>query len=334
MVLSYYLYKYPYKLCWNLLNLLHKNPPAMAYCAEPLDYVVLKPVLDHLPGIPIIAKNSKTARYLRQKGLSCRRMPQFPGLVILCRHAAHKFPEDKIIKIGFRHGAYHFKRFAGTKYYNFFDCYFVTSHREQELARARGIKTAVALGFPKLDPLFDGSYPPEKLDQYRQQAKIDPTKKTILFTATWDKSGMSAIHLWIDKIGQLLDKYNVIVTVHPWTSKKYVRKLKSDRDIFFIDDPEIAPYLLLADVLVGDTSSIIAEFCVLDKPIITFKVPATGRTDPEAIQLLRQISITIEKFEELEPAICSSLQHPTQKSASRQQIQTKFMAKSNSKPTG
>ena len=291
----------------------------VAYCADPLDFMILKPVLDHLPGIPIVAKNSRTAAYLRSQGIQSKRLPVFPRGVIMCRHAAHKFPEKRIIKIGLRHGAFHFKAFAGSRYFNAFDLYFLTSQKEVEQAVAAGIKTDLATGFPKLDPLFNGSINEEILKSVFRQAKLDPGKKTIIFTATWDKSGMSAIHLWIHKLPSFIDKYNVLITVHPWTSKKYREQLKKMPGVFFIQQPDVLPYLALADVMVGDTSSIIAEFCALDKPIITFRVAGTKRTVPEITRLLKKISIQIETVAELPRAIEISLKNPNERSAERQQ---------------
>lgn len=324
MVFSYYLYKYPYWLIWKLVRLFKKNPELVVYCADPLDYVVLKPVIDHLPESIWLAKNGKTARYLQSQGIAARRMPSFPRAVITCRHAAHKFPVVEIIKIGFRHGAYHFKAFARARYYNSFDCYFVTSQTEAKLARAHGITSAFAIGFPKLDPLFDGTFDAARLDAYKKLARIDSQKRTLFFTATWDKSGMSAIEKWIDRLHQLTPKYNVLVTVHPWISKKYVRMLRNMAGIFFIESQKVLPYLLLAEVMIGDTSSILAEFCALDKPIITFRTTPARRTDPDLENLLEQFSARIDSFDELQDAIEFELQNPDNKSQDRRAA-TKIM---------
>ncbi|MCI0496175.1 CDP-glycerol glycerophosphotransferase family protein [candidate division KSB1 bacterium] len=324
MVFSYYLYKYPYWTLWKLVQLFKKNPELAVYCADPLDYVVLKPAIDHLPEAIVVAKNGKTARYLKTQGIAYRRMPSFPRAVVMCRHAAHKFPVQEIIKIGFRHGAYHFKAFAKSRYFNSFDCYFVTSKIEEKLAREHGITTAVAIGFPKLDPLFDGTFDEARLNAYKKLAKIDSRKHTIFFSATWDKSGMSAIETWINQLQNLNLKYNILVTVHPWMSKKYTRKLRSMEGIFFIENPDVLPYLLIADIMVGDTSSILAEFCVLDKPIITFKTKQAKRSDPELEQLIQQFSARIESFDELQNAIEFELENPGHKSSDRQNA-TKIM---------
>ncbi len=319
MVLSYHLSKYPYRLLWHLLHMLGRTRDVAVYVSDPLDYVVLQPVLRHLPAVPFVVRNRRTARFLKQSGVTSQRMPAFPRAVIMCRHATHRFPERRILKIGFRHGAYHFKTFAKAQYYNAFDVYFMTSAREVEEARARGITTARAVGFPKLDPAFDATYDEEALEGIRSVACIDPSKKTVIFTATWDKSNMSAIGKWIDMVDALTHRYNVLVTVHPWMSSKYVNRLRKLKVARYLEHPDVLPYLLLSDVLVGDTSSVIAEFCALDKPIITFRVPTSTRTVPEISRLLADISIQINHTDELEEAIEESLTHPRAKSAERQQ---------------
>jgi CDP-glycerol glycerophosphotransferase (TagB/SpsB family) len=317
MVFSYYLYKYPYKFTWYLFKLFKKNPDVVAYCADPLDYVVLEPILKYLPRVETVVKNRKTARYLKMRRIKFKRMPCFPEAVMMCRHAAYKFPEQKIVRIGFRHGAFHFKSFANARYYNAFDLYFMTSQKEVEEAIAKGIKSARAVGFPKLDPIFNGTINAVTIEAARLKSNMDRARKTIIFTATWDKSGMSAIQKWIDHIDDFALDYNVLVTVHPWMSQIYVEKLKKE-GIFFIDDPDILPYLKLADVLIGDTSSIIAEFCALDKPIVTFKVGEAKRTVPGITRLLEDISIQVESVAQLKHAIEYCLNNPGEKGEARQ----------------
>ncbi|MEE4311244.1 MAG: CDP-glycerol glycerophosphotransferase family protein [candidate division KSB1 bacterium] len=272
-----------------------------------MDYIVMKSVLRHLSGVQYIAKNSRTKKYLKSLGIEAKRPPAFPKAVLMCRHAAHKFPAKSIIKIGFRHGAYHFKTFAGAKYYNLFDIYFFTSEREVELAKQLGVTCGSAVGFPKLDPAFDGSIDDIKLKRIREQAKIDTEKQTLLFTSTWDKSGMSAIERWVGRVSELSESYNVLVTVHPWMSKKYIQLLQESEKIYYIDDPDILPYLMVSDVCIGDYSSILAESCALDKPLITFRTKKTDRTPDEITDMLEKISIRIDEFSQLPNAIQESL---------------------------
>jgi len=318
LVFSYYLTKYPYRLVWHLLRWAQCNPKAVVYLAEPLDHVVLAPILRHLPPMPMVAKNRRTIRYLRRQGLTCRHAPSFPQAVITCRHAAHRFPSDQIVKIGFRHGAYHFKAFAKPRYYQAFDAYGVTSEAEVALLRDRGVRCAIAVGFPKIDPAFDGSLTAEMLESFRQKAGIDPQKQTVLFTATWDGSGLSAVERWIDRLPDLTPIYNVLVTLHPWTKGRYREVLQQMPGVHFIDSIETLPYLVLADVMVGDYSSIIAEFCALDKPMVLFRLPETDRSVPEVNRLLEEIALCIDQGKDLREALRSSLQNPATRQAERQ----------------
>jgi hypothetical protein len=313
------LLKIPYGLLWRICRRLGRTPKTVVYCAEPMDYGILKPVLKHLPFLPFVAKNRRTQSYLKSLGLSVRRWPVFPRSVIMCRHAAAFFPEPRILKIGFRHGAYHFKSYTRPGRYNAFDLYFVTSRREEEDARAAGIRSARSGGYPKLDPAFDGSYTPAFLDGIRKKAGTDPRKRTVLFTATYDRSGMSAIDRWIGHLLRFSESYNVWVTVHPWISRKYVARLKSLRGVFFIEDEDILPYIVACDVIVGDTSSILAEGCALDKPMVTFRLPAAKRTPEDVVRMIEGFTIRIHTAGELEGAVETCLGDPAALQAARRE---------------
>jgi hypothetical protein len=316
---SYYLIKGTYCPAWRAADRLGRTLPAAAYCAVPLDVVVLKPVLKHLPPMPIAAKNRDTAEYARGLGMEVKPTPVFPKTVIMCRHAAHRFPCGGITRIGFRHGAYTFKSFAGAEYYNAFNAYFVTGRDEIRRAEEHGIRTARAVGFPKLDPAFDGSWTAETLEPVRNRLGLDHGRPTVIFTATWDKSGMSALDRWIPVLPGLASRYNILATVHPWTSGRYVRALRRMEGIRYIEDPDVLPYLLLSDCLVGDSSSIIAEFCALDKPIVTFRVPAGRRSVPEVREMLGRISLQIEAAGELPSAIGRVLENPGERRDARRE---------------
>jgi hypothetical protein len=319
MIPSYYILKGPYCLLWRLAGRLGRRPAAAAFCAVPMDVALLMPVLKHLPAMPVVVKNRRTARYARSLGLSVRFWPVFPDAVIMCRHAVHLFPCESIVRIGFRHGAYTFKSFTGAKYYNAFDAYFLTGREELERSRAHGIRSARAAGFPKLDPAFDGTWTPERLEAFRRRLGLDPDKPTVIFSATWDRSGMSAVDRWIPALPGLAGRYNLLATVHPWTSGRYIRALRRTKGVRFVEDPDTLPCLLLADVLVGDSSSIIAEFCGLDKPIVTFRVPASRRSVPHVREMLDRISLRIDKAEELPAAIAAALENPGERREARRE---------------
>lgn len=317
MVFSYYLYKYPYKILWHTLRIIGRTHRLAFYCADPLDYEMFQPIQKYLPVMKIIAKNKKVRAYLDKKEIVYIRMPAFPEAVIMGRQTPYKFPVDKIIKIGFDHGLYQFKRWTSPKNYNGFDVYFVSSPDQVKTANKKGINTVEAIGYPKLDKAFNGEYDAEYLSRLEKSIGIDQDKKTLIFTSTWDVAGLSALPKWIDGIESLSSDYNILVTVHTWTAEEYVARLRSMKNIVFIEDFNVTPYLMIADVFIGDYSSIIGEFCAFDKPIITFKVPESDRTIPDILSLIESISYQINDFNELSAAIKNCLSEPDAKSVDR-----------------
>jgi len=295
MHLETLLIKYPYKIAWYISRLFHKGMQIDFLCGNIVDYICFKNIYALMPNIRIIARNKKVKKQLSQYGIDAPVYPNFPDVIIMARHLTRKYPVKKIKKIGMRHGAYHFKDFINKKKYNAFDIYFVTSKSEQKAAIARGIVKTVPIGFPKIDNAFKNN----NLDKYKAKLNINPHLNTIIFSATWDKKGYAAIDKWYDKLDRLVDKYNVLVTVHPWTSKGKIAKIKNTEGVKYIEDKDILPYLMISDLMIGDTSSILGEFCALDKPLITFEIPLVGRMTEETKTMLEDISFRVKNFDEL-----------------------------------
>jgi hypothetical protein len=310
MVFSEALLRYPYTLLWHLVRSLSKPAPVVAYCAEVMDWQSLAPVLKHLAPVPVVTTNPGVKRYLREKGIACHGLPSFPRAVIMCRHATHRFPCSGIIKIGLRHGPYHFKRMTKAANYNRFDLYLFSSVADLKAAEAIGVRVGKAVGFPRLDPAFDGTITPGQLEELKRGRKLDPGKPVLLFTATWDRSGMSGIGHWYDKLEQLANSYNVVVTVHPWTAEAYVERIKATRGVGFLEEADLLPWLMLADICIGDTSSLLAECSALSKPIVTFRTPTARRSLDEIELILKDISLQVESFGELIKALETLISEP------------------------
>jgi len=305
MVFSYYLWKIPYSIIWEIKNFFKKTDDIVFYCADELDWIVFRNVYKHLNNVNVVSKNRKVQLDLKKLGIKSSLMPSFPKTVIMARHALHKFPYKKIRRIGMRHGPYHFKKMISKNKYNAFDIFFFTSSKELEIAEKLGITSGAIGGFPKLDDAFNDSIHNSYLEELRKEIGINPNKPVIVFTATWDKSGMSAIHKWVNKIDSLSDDYNILVTLHP-----FIRDNSEFKECYFINDKNILPYLKLSDIIIGDTSSILAEACALNKLIITFKVDNAKRLSDEIKRLISEISIQINDFSELKSTISNLLLNP------------------------
>ncbi|MCP5060904.1 MAG: hypothetical protein GY936_00360 [Ignavibacteriae bacterium] len=317
MVFSEYLFKIPYSIAWRLANSHNYSFPVVFYCTDYLDYVIFEPIKKHLPDITIAAKNRAVQKELSDKGISSILLPVYPKVVIMARHALHKFPSKKVIKIGMRHGAFNFKKFIKASQYNKFNLFLFTSRQELKDAQEFGIKCGASVGFPKIDELHNNSITQEQIAKVKEELDIVNDKSALLLTATWNNSNLSAIKLWYEKLSLLTENYNVLVTTHHFMDKSFVDVIKQTDNVHFIADQNINKYLLTADILIGDTSSIIAEFCSLDKPIITFNISLQGRLNPEIVKMLDEISFRVNSFDELQNILPVALKNKTLHSEKR-----------------
>lgn len=304
MPLSSYLYTLPYRIFWHWSRYRNRLIPCVIYCAEPLDYTILEPVVRHLKKPCVyVAKNRRTAAYLHQKGIRALRMPVFPEMVLMARHSTWKFPVPTIRKYGFRHGPYHFKTFTSVRNYRPFTLYFLTSPTEATEARKMGLDNVVPAGYPKLDPAFDGSWTEEKLQIFRKEKLNDSKKSILLFSATWEKSGMSAVKRWYRRLKELTADYMVCVTLHPWVSRDVFLTIKNTPDVFLVGTDDLLPLMMLADCTISDTSSIIGEFIALDKRIITFRTGSAERKPHSLDAMLDKAGYRVDSFDDLKQTL-------------------------------
>jgi len=223
-----------------------------------------------------------------------------------------------------RHGAYHFKRLTDAKNYNRFSLYLFSSKADLHAAKQIGVKTGKSIGFPKLDPAFDDTYNQEYLNKLRIKLGLDPDKTTILMSATWYRSEMSAILEWYKRVNELVKFYNVLVTLHPWTDKKFFKKIGKTPEVILINNDNVIPYIMISDVCIGDSSSILAECSALNKPMITFNVELGPRAVPETEKIIESISYRINRFPQLFIAIEYSLKNRSELAAERVQANNIF----------
>ncbi len=132
----------------------------------------------------------------------------------------------------------------------------------------------IETGWPKLDVYGQekGTYSSEKIELLKKYN----SKKIILYAPTFSPSLTSAPFL-INEIRKLAKNttYLILIKFHDLMSKSLIESYKKlaveVNNILFIEEKNIIKYLLLADLMISDTSSVIYEFLLLDKPVITFK---------------------------------------------------------------
>lgn len=135
-------------------------------------------------------------------------------------------------------------------------------------------------GLPKLDPLFwQGFYDKKSMIK---NLELHPKKKTVLFAPSYNPSCIEYLR---DKIIELIPQYNLVIKLHPYSwggkyaprsqHRLYERLAKQYQEVFLIpkEEYDIYPYLVLADTMISDTSSVVNEFLALGKFGIIYVLP-------------------------------------------------------------
>lgn len=181
---------------------------------------------------------------------------------------------------------------------HFFDIYltsgpFVTN-RFNKLRKKYKYFLVKETGWSKIDHILN--YPKENLkDKYN----IPKNKKIILYAPTFSNKMESATEI-IPNLPKLIHNNELwLVKLHELADKQLIDRLKKIKNIKIIYDYDITPYLHIADIMISDISSVVYEFMVLDKPIITYKIDQ--RTDK---------GINCKNINELRTAIERSYKFP------------------------
>lgn len=139
-------------------------------------------------------------------------------------------------------------------------------------------------GWPKIDTLFNA--PAYDWSDKRQVP-------TLLYAPTFSPALTSAPDLY-EEIKCLAQdkKWQWIIKFHPKMPVEWIekfRELTSD-NIHIVDIESLASVLQAADVIISDTSSIITEFALLNRPIVTYKnsVPEPHLIDIQNPKALEQ----------------------------------------------
>ena len=158
--------------------------------------------------------------------------------------------------------------------------------------------------------------------------RFDNDKPVILFASTFTPS-LSAAEPLFDTIKDLIDKgnYNWLLTLHPKMAAATVDKYRSLHSpcARYFDSSRTLDLLQAADVMVCDTSSIIAEFQLQNRPAVTLnnRKPGPWLID---ISSADQLESAISQALSPPPALLSAIEerndaiHPFRDGASCQRI--------------
>lgn len=161
---------------------------------------------------------------------------------------------------------------------HYFDLYLTQgpffTRRFKRLKRRYRNFEVMETGWPKLDIYGKDAH---KYDSYKEQLlREHKASKMILYAPTFSPSLTSAPYLLpqIEKLAENKD-YLVWVKFHdlmaPDVIREYKELARKTSNIIVGEEPNIVQFLLMADLLISDTSSVVYEFLLLDKPVITFR---------------------------------------------------------------
>lgn len=155
---------------------------------------------------------------------------------------------------------------------DYFDLYLTQgpyfTERFNQLEQKHGNFQVIETGWCKLDPLF------LKAQQYR---KVNQDF-SILYAPTFSPSLTSAIKLFnVIECLAGIPRVNIRIKFHDKMVQKMGQELvdsykvlaSHNSNITFVTNPDITDELVRADLMISDTSSVVYEFLLLDKPVIT-----------------------------------------------------------------
>lgn len=179
------------------------------------------------------------------------------------------------VKVQVFHGFNVEKRADGRGHFrirNLFDLYCTqgpaTTAPFLALAAEHGHFAVVETGWPKLDPLFVAD------DAASMQLRPDDGRAVCMYAATFTESLSSARALYEQIAAQVASGERYwLLTLHPKCDPQLMQQYRAlaGPNARYLEAIDLVPMMRAADVLVSDTSSVVSEFAVQGKPVITFR---------------------------------------------------------------
>lgn len=202
------------------------------------------------------------------------------------------------------------------------------------------------VGMPKVDPMVNGSLDREEI---KKGLGIDNHLPTVIYAPTRPSITSSSLQMVGEQIINTIAEMevNFLIKLHDRAYKQWRRKSEDWKqkltrfersNVRLIEDYDIIPYLFISDLLVSDISSVINEFCLVDRPIVLYDVPrlirfhkrkelARGLQTSDLENWGRDVGVIVNDMDGLRNAIQHGLEHPDEKSEVRKAFTQRFFYK-------
>lgn len=255
---------------------------AVLFCVNPYAFGILKPLHDELE-----AQGHQVLWYVHEKMRGKFPFDNAAAKTHLI-HEVSDFKTDALfvpgnevphylngVKVQVFHGLAGEKK-GHFRIRNYFDLYltqgpYFTAWFQQAAHKYKNFEVKET-GWCKLDSLFQN--PTTFIEEKRKLLQQVGKKTLVLYAPTFSPSLTSAI-LKKDEIFALADREDIFLQIkfHDLMNAEVIesyRQLAESRiNVQIIDDRNILKYLIIADIMISDTSSVVYEFILLDKPVIT-----------------------------------------------------------------
>jgi CDP-glycerol glycerophosphotransferase (TagB/SpsB family) len=249
------------------------------FCNLPYAFSILKPLADELE-----AKGYEYLWYVDSSLMNIFPYKEMPTTTSI--NALEDFQSDAIyvcgndvpywlrgVKVQIFHGLAGEKK-GHFRIRDYFDLYLTQgkyfTERFEALAKKHKNFEVIETGWCKLDKLYSVSE--ETKAKKQELLKKYGAEKMVLYAPTFSPSLTSALVLdkSIKKLGEQ-ENILVIIKFHDKMKSEWIEIYKKleDKNILIIDADDITESLQMADLMISDSSSVVYEFTLLDKPVVT-----------------------------------------------------------------
>lgn len=244
--------------------------------------------------------------------------------LVFCAHVSGYFPKSDEGRVQLFHGV-SFRNMAVRRDVLVYDHLFVVGPYMKRLFLAEKMlrehdPRLVPIGFPKLDPLVDGTL---NRGAILNRLRLSGRRPVILYAPTGQRDNSLDVGVGEAVLERLrrTGKYDVLIKLHDHPRDRatdWPARLRPmlDAHTRLVRDYDVVPYLYVADLLITDASSVSNEFALLDRPMVFLDVPqllAAMQKKGVALDLDtwgRKGGVTVRWPDEAAEAVAHSLAHP------------------------